>query len=374
MVDRVIFWGTYDLSKPRTRILRDGLRDIGVDVVEIHADVWPKHADKSQISKLTMIFALLRALANYPLLVWRYLLTPKHDVVIVPYLGQFDVLFLWLFARLRGRPIVWDMFLSLYDTIVNDRQIAHKWSPPSMFLWMVEWLSCRAANIVLMDTQAHAAHISRLFSVPPDRTSAVPVGVELDAFARQPAPEPHGGRARILFYGQLIPLHGVDTILKAALSERGQKSDWRIIGKGQHQQLIADALAAQHAPHVQWDAWVQYEDLKSAIVDADICLGIFGSSEKAASVVPNKVYQCLSVGRSVITRASRAMTEVFPDLNPGLRLVPHSDADELLDAIDALKADGYPIIPTQNLDLARPKDIAQMLCMSVLNPLTIDTK
>jgi hypothetical protein len=114
---------------------------------------------------------------------------------------------------------------------------------------------------------------------------------------------------------------------------------------------------------------VPYENLKSAIVDADICLGIFGPSEKAASVVPNKVYQCLYVGRSVITRRSHAITEVFPNHNPGLRLIAHSNADELLDAIDGLKVDGYPVMPIQDLDIARPKDIAQILCTNVLEPL-----
>lgn len=35
---RVVFWGTYDLSKPRTRILRAGLQELGVEVIEIHAN------------------------------------------------------------------------------------------------------------------------------------------------------------------------------------------------------------------------------------------------------------------------------------------------------------------------------------------------
>ncbi len=42
---RIVLWGTYDLSKPRTRILRDGLNEIGVEVTEIHSDVWSSDAD-----------------------------------------------------------------------------------------------------------------------------------------------------------------------------------------------------------------------------------------------------------------------------------------------------------------------------------------
>ena len=37
---RIVAWGTYDLSKPRTRILLRAIREAGVDIVECHQDVW----------------------------------------------------------------------------------------------------------------------------------------------------------------------------------------------------------------------------------------------------------------------------------------------------------------------------------------------
>lgn len=367
---RVIFWGTYDLSKPRTRILRDGLREIGVDIVEIHADVWSRHADKSQLGKLTMVLTLLRLVFSYPGLIFRYWRAPDHDVVMIPYLGQFDVLVLWGFARLKGKPIVWDMFLSLYDTVVNDRKMASRWSLAVLTLKSIEWLGCRAATRVVLDTHAHAKYITALFGLPAGRTGAVPVGAEPDAFARQSAPEPHDGPIRVLFYGQLIPLHGIETILRAALSERGQQHTWHIIGKGQQGTLVDKMLASSDALHILREDWVPYDMLTDAIAQADICLGIFGPSQKAASVVPNKVYQCLAAGRTVITRQSPAMIETFPTKQAGLRFVPHSDPDALLDAIDAARSDGFPVIPEDMLTCAEPKEIGRMLYEDVLKPLT----
>lgn len=367
---RVIFWGTYDLSKPRTRILRDGLREIGVDIIEIHADVWSRHADKSQMGKLTMVMTLLRLVFSYPGLILRYCRSPAHDVVFIPYLGQFDVLVLWVFAWLKGKPIVWDMFLSLYDTVVNDRKMASRWSPSALALKGVEWLGCRAAKRVFLDTHAHANYITALFGLPAGRTGAVPVGSEPDAFTRQSAPKPHDGPTRVLFYGQLIPLHGVETILCAALSERGQQHAWHIIGKGQQSKLVDEMLASSDAPHIVRKDWVPYDMLPDAIAQADICLGIFGSSQKAASVVPNKVYQCLAAGRTVITRQSPAMFETFPTKQAGLRFVPHSDPDALLDAIDAASINGFPVVPENMLTCAQPKEIGRMLYNDVLEPLT----
>lgn len=371
---RVVLWGTYDLSKPRTRILHEGLKAAGVDVIEIHADIWSRFADKSQMSNSDLATTLLKNLLTYPALIFRYMRAPAHDVVFIPYMGQCDILVLWLFARLRGKPVVWDMFISLYDTLVNDRKMVSRWSPVSIIFWSIEWLGTHAATRILFDTKAHADYIAQLFSLPDGRIDTVPVGVESDRFPRQPPPAPHDGPTRVLFYGQFTPLHGIETILKAALSDRGRNHVWRIIGKGQQSELADRKLAYAETSHISRNDWVAYEGLVEEIAQADICLGVFGPSQKAASVVPNKVYQCLSAGRCVITRQSPAMIEAFPTAKLGLRLVPHSDHEALLDAIDAARIDGFPVMPETSLCSALPREIGRIVRDKVLAPLVRDAR
>ncbi len=90
---RIVFWGTYDIGKPRNRILLQGLRDNGCEVIECHAHVWQGIEDKSQVqSRRRQLLQGLRWLAAYPRLLWRYLRLPRHDLVLVGYLGQLDVL------------------------------------------------------------------------------------------------------------------------------------------------------------------------------------------------------------------------------------------------------------------------------------------
>lgn len=358
---RVVLWGTYDLSKPRTRILRDGLLEIGVEVTEIHADVWSCDQDKSQLSHGQMILRLLQLIMAYPLLIIRYLRTPPHDLVIVPYLGQFDVIVLWPLAKLRGSPVILDMFLSLYDTVVNDRKSLRPASGIARCLKAVEWLSCRAADRVFLDTQTHARRIAALFNLAPEKVDAVPVGAEPGAFAHVKPRRVHDGKTRVLFYGQLIPLHGVQTILHAALSDQGKAYHWHIIGSGQEQALVAEALEGTNASNVTWDPWVPYSELARAIEASDICLGIFGTSDKAASVVPNKVYQSLFAQRPVITRDSPAMREVFTASDPGLRLVPAAAPQAIITAIAALETEGFPTLDTNLLASAQPATIAESL-------------
>jgi glycosyltransferase involved in cell wall biosynthesis len=342
---KVVLWGTYDVGKPRTRLLRAALDAAGVEVVEIHRDLWRGIEDKSRVGRRAGLRLGLRWALAYPSLVWRYLRAPRHEVAIVAYLGQVDVLVLWPFARARRARLLWDMFIPLHETIVEDRRLVSPSGVAARLVRRLEWLGCRAADRVLLDTGPHARAVEDLLAPPQGRVGWVPVGAEPAHFPRLPA-APRGRRPlRILFYGQLIPLHGIETILAAAATERGRTHRWSIIGSGQDEPVVASFIETVRPEHVTWERWVAYEALHRRIGDADICLGIFGTSGKAASVVPNKAYQVLSVGRSLVTRDSPAMRELVGPGVPGVALVSPSDPAALLDAIDALAAEGCPQPP-----------------------------
>ena len=83
---------------------------------------------------------------------------------------------------------------------------------------------------------------------------------------------------------------------------------------------------AATAAKLRWVDWVDYADLVSWISRADLCLGIFGTSEKAASVIPNKVYQVVAAGRPVVTRDSPAIRELLEHAPPCVYLIPPGDA------------------------------------------------
>ena len=336
---RVVLWGTYDLGKPRTRILIRGLGEAGVELIQCHVDVWSGVEDKANIAGWRKVAAILgKLILAYPILIWRYLRLPRHDVVLVGYLGHLDVIVLWPFAALRGAPVVWDAFLSLYETVVEDRQMVGPRHPLAWLVWAWDWLACRAADLVLLDTHAHARWFQSEFKLRDGRTDAVFVGAEPDAFA--PLPDAGhtkaGGPIRILFYGQFIPLHGIETIVAAAARTSPELYSWTIIGTGQEDARIRRLLEANPIPHLRWITWVPYGQLRESIATADICLGIFGQSGKAARVIPNKVFQVIAAGRPLVTRDSPAMRELVTSDTPGIHLVRAGDADLLLAGIAEL--------------------------------------
>jgi len=333
---KIVLWGTYDTGKPRVRLLRQGIRMSGFELIECHAHAWGGVEDKSQVkgafSKLTL---LLHLLACYPRLIWRYLRLPAHDLVLVSYPGLLDVLLIRCFAWLRGVPLAWDVFISAYDTVVDDRRMLGYRHPAAHVLWALEWLSLRAADGVFMDTKAHARRLETLFHLRDGECGAVWVGAETEKFpaVQQTVVRRQKKPLQLLFYGQFIPLHGIACIVEAARLLSHEDIDWILIGSGQETSHIRAMLDEQPLPRMHWHAWADYQDLINWIQQADVCLGIFGTSEKAANVIPNKVFQIIAAQKPLITRDSPAIRELLQHSPPCVSLIAAGNAHALADAV-----------------------------------------
>ncbi len=335
---RIVVWGTYDIGKPRVRIMLRGLKESNAEVILCHRDVWQGIEDKSGIASWRDRFRFLaRWLWCYPALIFRYLKLPEHDVVIVGYLGHLDVLVLWPFAKWRGVPVVWEAFLSLYNTVVEDRQIAGPRHPLALILYAWEWLACRAASLVVLDTKAHADYFASRFRLSGEHTADMLVGAETDVFyprlAVSAESADHEGAITVLFYGQFIPLHGIETIIAAATRLEDEAFEWDLIGQGQEAPAIRAMLERHPLPKLHWTPWVSFHELPDRIRRADVCLGIFGNTLKANLVIPNKAYQILAVGKPLITRESDAMRQLVNEVCTGIFLVPPADPGALANAL-----------------------------------------
>ena len=334
----IVFWGTYDTGKPRVRILLAAARLAGYHVLECHADIWGGIEDKTQIKRHEQLKRIVRLFFAYPRLLWRYLCLPPHEAVLVGYLGIFDLFVIKLFARLRGAPVCWDIFISLYDTVVNDRKLAGnpfvKWG-----LYGLEWLAARTADLLIMDTRAHASYFESLYGLPQGSVHRIFVGAETELFPRlEQQPRDRDKPFTLLFYGQFIPLQGIETIVEAAkiVENSGARMRWIIIGSGQEQPGIDAMIARLGVKSIERIAWVEYEALAGYIREADVCLGIFGTGRKAARVIPNKVFQTLATGAPIITADTPAIRELLTD-GPTVKLVEPGNPAALAEATFALQ-------------------------------------
>jgi glycosyltransferase involved in cell wall biosynthesis len=111
--------------------------------------------------------------------------------------------------------------------------------------------------------------------------------------------------------------------------------------------------------HLNWIPWAPYRELADWIDHADVCLGIFGDSDKASRVIPNKVFQILAMGKPLITRDSPAIRELLAADMPGVYLIPPADPEALVGAIRKFRSerDSLKDIILHNAVLNRIKPI-----------------
>jgi glycosyltransferase involved in cell wall biosynthesis len=320
---RVCYFGAFDPFYPRNRVLRHGLEMAGVEVETVNAP-----SDLSTARKAPLLIRQFRRLSGKP------------DVVLLSEFGQTLAPLAWALARLRGARLVVDFFTSLYDTAVLDRAQVGPGSPTARYFHALDRLALRLADLALTDTVADADYAAVTFGVRRAKLCPIPVGAPTDLFSPETPPLGHKPPGTLaLFYGTYIPLHGVETILRAAVQLHGRAGlHFELLGSGQTYSAMR-ALAAQLGlDGVTFSPRVPPFDLARHIARADIGLGIFGSGDKAARVVPNKVYQMLAMRRAVISADTPALREMFI---PGEHLlaVPPGDPDALAKAISALAAD-----------------------------------
>jgi glycosyltransferase involved in cell wall biosynthesis len=296
------------------------LRRTGVEVAEHHVAVWDGRRDNWRAGP-----AAAARLAAAEL---RLLRSPRgdYDVIVVGYPGHLDLRAAQRTAR--GRPVVFNPLVSLFDTFVGDRARFDAGSVAARLLRAIDAGALRRATVVVADTAAHADYFADLGAVPRDRLEVCFVGAEERVFRAGWSPQPP---FTALFVGKLIPLHGVETVLAAA--RQLPEVAFRLVGTGQLENLLAG-----RPPNAEWHAWVEYERLPNELHRAGCALGIFGTSAKAARVIPNKVFQALACGVPVITADTPAARELLTDGADAL-LVPPGDPAALAAAVQRLAAE-----------------------------------
>lgn len=345
-VRRVVFLGTYSLH-PRQKLLLEVLEGRpDWEFITCHVDLWGDLPDKTRIGgwgRRTRM--LLKMSAAYPLLTLRYLCLPRHDAVVMMHAGLLDVLLLGWLVKLRRKPLLWDVYISWYDTLVNDRNLLKAGHPGASILRMLEKAAVRTADISFLDTRPHADFFEKLHNLPAQSVGVVHVGVDsafLSALRRYgPGEEAdrHSG-IRLLYYGNFIPLHGVDTMVEAVgiLNRSGVDVELLLVGRGQTESAVAERISALGLSNVRRIPWLAYPELAAEILKADVCLGIFGTSGKAQRVIPNKIYQVAAAGVPFVTALTPAIKEFCRRAGGTLQceLVPAGDADALAKGIRLL--------------------------------------
>lgn len=233
----------------------------------------------------------------------------KRDFDFV-FIGFFGQLLTRMIAPFTKKPIILDMFVSANDTLVEDRHITSKNSLLSKFLFRLDKQSGRKAQLIFVDTLAHAEYFHEAFDIPLSKMKRVFVGCDEALF--HPLPDKPESRT-ILYYCSYLPLHGVDVVVEAAeLLQSDPSIQFKIIGDGIEFGKIQKSIKEKRLNNIELAAPVSIDQLPYEIQNSRLCLGgHFGTSAKACRVIPGKAFQMIAMGKPVIVGDNAANRELL---------------------------------------------------------------
>lgn len=318
----VLYLGVHDVQYPRNRAIRSYLEEELSAVVNV-VTVERRGSNAQKLKRLLATAARKE----------------RYDLVVLSEFAIELALPAKLVAIRFRAPLIVDWFVGLHETRVGDHGRPDKGLKPRIYR-ILDALAVRLSSFAITDTEVRANAISKLTAAN-RRVLSLPVGAP--DWAKAPNDDSaHEGRTRVLYYGNYVPLHGVETIVEAAQILNGRYKDrfqFTLLGNGNQRESVERRVGE----HGLCDMFtflngVPEQELAEIIARHDVVLGVFGGSEKAASVIANKVWQGLYKGKPVITRRSPALREISSVSEGLLFQIAPRDGEALATALDTVRA------------------------------------
>ncbi len=156
---KICYFGTYKPGYSRSRVLVEGFRENGVEVVMCN----------TSLSGISKYFDLIRKHSK---------IKNEYDVMLVGFPGYHTAV---LARFLTRKKIVFDAFSSIFDSMVYDRKLVKPKTLKALYYWVLDWLSCKLVHVVLLDTQANIDYFVETFGINEEKFIRVFVGSVLSS-------------------------------------------------------------------------------------------------------------------------------------------------------------------------------------------------
>jgi glycosyltransferase involved in cell wall biosynthesis len=253
----------------------------------------------------------------------------RPDAYLVTFRG-YEILPVVL-ALAGGSPVYYDEFINPVEWFVLEH---HKFSPKSLRARLLRAIFRRLMKRtagVLTDTASHADYSAELMDLDRSMFHPVPVGSDDETFMPRAA-HPDRPGLRILYYGSMLPLHGLPVVLEAAVLMKDQPDVSLVLVGGTDATRTQVERASARGARIEYKSWVPYGELPALIESCDLMLGgPFGATVQSQFVITGKTYQFLGSGMPTVIGINRE-TGVFTD---------HVDSFLVQQGSDAALADAF---------------------------------
>lgn len=253
-----------------------------------------------------------------------------YDCVFIGFAPQLIFPF---FGKFRNTKIIIDFFISVYDTLVNDRKIIKPKTIMSMICHKLDAYVIDRADSIIVDTKADKNYFVNEFLAEDDKFQVLYLEADKSVYYPKKKTENGDKRFVVLYFGSILPLQGIDVILRAVRLLRDY--DDILI------QIIGPIPKKYNKPiqdNIEYIDWLSQEKLAEYIADADLCLaGHFNADiEKAKRTIPGKAYIYDAMRKPMILGDNEANREVFMESGK-YYYVPMGNPEKLKECIVAYK-------------------------------------
>ncbi|MFZ3069764.1 MAG: glycosyltransferase [Anaerolineaceae bacterium] len=312
----VCYFGTYREEYSRNKIMMAALTSAGVEIKECHETLWHGFEDRAEVTVggwRTPGF-WWRVIRTYCKLIGKYLHIGDYDVMMVGYPGQVDVFLARFLTNLKRKPLVWDVFMSLY-LIATERKLDKAKNSSVNLIRKIEASALKEPDMLIQDTAEYVEWFEKNYGIAPERFRKIPTGADDRIFQPVPASKHEDGLMHVLYYGTFIPNHGVGLIIEAVEILRDEQAIvFDLIGDGPDRKASEEFVRAKGLGNVRFYNWMDQNALLTWIGNADMCLGAFGDTPQSLMTVQNKIYECMAAGKAVITGESPATRAQFTNM------------------------------------------------------------
>ncbi|KKS98113.1 MAG: group 1 glycosyl transferase [Candidatus Gottesmanbacteria bacterium GW2011_GWA2_43_14] len=312
---KILYFGSYDNDYIRNVINIKGLRLNLVDVIVCNF-YKRKLFIASEYSKITYLIRISTSLFYRSIYLFFkgiiIIIKQKISYIIIGFPGHLDIPIGYLIAKITGSKIIFDPFISLYDTFVTDRKIFSTDSLISKSIKKYETAIYKLPDLILTHTETDKLYFSKSFKIPLNKIKVLYIGSD-NLTQKTTALTGKSSDFSVVYQGNFIPLHGIEHIIHSAfiLSQIDKKIKFIFVGNGQTYQENFNLANILKLRNVVFKGFVSIYDWKKTINKADIILGIFQNSVKASKSIPNKVIQGIAAKKAVITAETTAIKELF---------------------------------------------------------------
>lgn len=230
---------------------------------------------------------------------------------------DYDILFLGFAPQLifplfpfvsKKKTVIFDFFISFYDTLVDDRKKIKKESFIAKVIHGWDKKTIQRADYIIVDTIAHGKYFAEEFMISLDKISVYYISADVSIY--HPHPRKKNSRFEVVYFGSILPVQGIDIVLDAIKLLRSEEQiHFTLIGPIEKKFQINPL----DFPNTTFISWVSQQELAEYINQADLTLaGHFSSTVgKANRTIAGKTYIYLAMNKKVILGDSDANHELY---------------------------------------------------------------